>query len=76
MRCPGLSFPAEPEVGRVFWSVDVAAQRVRERNKIVDASATVDTPAGPRDDGLLIRAFQGDGTTEPKTYVPALGCGA
>ena len=70
---PGLLVPAEPEVGHVFWSEDVAAQGIQERNKIVDTSATVETPAGPRDDGLLIQAFQDDGTTEHKTYVPSLG---
>ena len=77
MHCPGFSFPAEPEVGRVVWSEGVATQQVQEHTKIVDTSATVDAPAGPRDgSGLPIRAFQDDGTTEPKTYVPALGCGA
>lgn len=70
---PGLLIPADPEVGQVFWSEDVAAQGIEERNEVVDVTATVDTPAGPRTDGLLIRALQDDGTKEKKIYVPTLG---
>ena len=70
---PGLLIPADPEVGQVFWSEDVAAQGIEERNEVADLSATVETPAGPRADGLLIRALQDDGTKEEKIYVPSLG---
>ena len=70
---PGLLIPADPQVGLVFWSEDVAAQGISERNEIVEIAATIDTPAGPRTDGLIISAFQDDGTTEEKTYVPSLG---
>lgn len=70
---PGLLIPADPEVGFVFWSEDFAAQGIQERNEIIDLAQTVDTPSGPRSDGLLIRALQDDGTTEEKIYVPTLG---
>lgn len=70
---PGLLIPADPEVGQVFWSEDVAAQGIEERNEVVDLAATVDTPTGQRTDGLLIGALQDDGTKEKKIYVPSLG---
>lgn len=70
---PGLLIPADRRVGLVFWSEDVADQGIQERNKIIDIAATVVTPNGRRDDGLLIRAWQDDGTVEEKIYVPSLG---
>jgi hypothetical protein len=70
---PGLLLPGDPEVGQVWWSEDFPAAGIEERDESIQLDASVDTPDGPRDDGLLVRALQDDGVTEEKTYVTGIG---
>lgn len=70
---PAMLMPAEPAVGQVFYSEDIAAADIVERDEILAVDAEVDTPGGPVDDGLLVGATQPDGTEEDKVYVPDVG---
>jgi len=70
---PAMLMPAEPAVGQVFYSEDIAAADIVERDEILAVDTEVDTPSGPVGGGLLVGATQPDGTEEEKVYVPNLG---
>src|SRR5262249_45243659 len=69
---PSLIMPAHPEVGQVFNPENVPGV-VYETDEIVSMSEKVDTPAGPTDQGMLVKETLMDNSIEHKVYAANYG---
>jgi hypothetical protein len=70
---PALLFPGDPAVGTVFYSEDIPALDISERDEVVAVDATAETPVGTVHDGVRVAAVQADGVEEEKIYVEGFG---
>lgn len=70
---PAVLFPGEPAVGTVYYSEDIPALDISERDEIVALDATAETPDGTVHDGVRVAAVQADGVEEEKIFARGFG---